>query len=117
MKPKTNLKTKTKTKTKTHLKTKVKTTNLKTKMKPKILVAKKITAHKSKFEDMTIEDVKDCMVLSPQKTLYEVLHPDNNDWIKPYFDIDDKELKMLEKMRGRRQQRNAANGSGITTIE
>ena len=62
--------------------------------KTKILVASSMYASEEEFQYMDLEDIKDEMVFtysspSKSKTLYEVIHPSKNRWIKPYFDIDD----------------------------
>ena len=57
----------------------------------KILVAKTVKARESQFVEMSLNDIMDTAVLGAgSTTLYEVIHPEKNKWIKPYFDIDDK---------------------------
>ena len=55
-----------------------------------VLVAETVCANKNNFKTVSVDDIINDMVLYPGKTMYEVLHPSNNQWIKPYFDIDDK---------------------------
>ena len=57
----------------------------------KLLVAKSVKASEKKFVQVNLKEVLDeAMILDNENTLYEVIHPDKNEYIKPYFDIDDK---------------------------
>ena len=59
-----------------------------------ILVAETVYASKNKFKNVSLDDIINDMVLYPGKTMYEVIHPSNNQWIKPHFDIDDKQCSI-----------------------
>ena len=64
-------------------------------MKEKVTVAKTWNASAKQYVEMSVEDICDEMCIpNPECTLYEVIHPDKNNWIKPYFDIDDKTCKL-----------------------
>ena len=54
----------------------------------KILVCLDVKANKKSFIKLSIEELYSNLT-TLDTTFYEVIHPDNNSQVKPYFDIDD----------------------------
>ena len=46
------------------------------------------------YIEMSLDSIEEEMTVSPEKTKYEVLNPKHTLWIKPYFDIDDKQCNL-----------------------
>ena len=59
-----------------------------------ILTTKSVKTKDKHFKNITLQDFMFLVNLGKKIIIYEVLHPQKNTYIKPYFDIDDKDCKI-----------------------